>query len=151
MLVAELLQSQGWYIVPSYDYAGEDGNKAPRLQGAQYGHVIPDLDVSRDGQRLWVEVKTKSQATFHRKSQRWEHGIPKRHWDAYMDVRRITGTDVWVFVVDTAQGDVLFNDIETLGKHARIYSGGKMSRGGMVFFPVTAFRSWFQAFGEGAA
>jgi hypothetical protein len=30
-LVAKLLQSRGWGVVPCYDYSGSDGKKAPRL------------------------------------------------------------------------------------------------------------------------
>src|SRR5690606_40649353 len=63
-LVAELLQSRGWYVIPSYDYSGEDGDKPPRLQGAVDAFPLPDLDVARDGQRRWAEVKTKKRADY---------------------------------------------------------------------------------------
>ena len=33
MTVAGWLQARGWFVVPSYDYSGQDGKKAPRLQG----------------------------------------------------------------------------------------------------------------------
>jgi hypothetical protein len=45
--VAQLLQKRGWFVIPSYDYASEDGNKAPKLQGQLGSHMIPDLDVSK--------------------------------------------------------------------------------------------------------
>jgi hypothetical protein len=30
-MIASLLQRDGWFILPSYDYSGEDGDKPPRL------------------------------------------------------------------------------------------------------------------------
>lgn len=150
-LVAGLLQEQKWWVVPSYDYAGDDGNKAPRLQGLNSGYVLPDLDVSREGRRMWVEVKTKAEATFHRLTGQWEHGLPLRHWNDYQRVQVITGCEVWLFIFEEKRNDILFNSVDVLRNHARRYIGNKMSYGGMVFFPVHSFRSWAQTFGEGAA
>ena len=45
--VSNHLQSEGWFVVPSYDYTGSDGEKAPRMYGASRSYIIPDLDVSR--------------------------------------------------------------------------------------------------------
>ena len=58
-VVAGILMNRGWFVVPSYDYSGEDGNKAPKMQGADLSLVIPDLDIARGGDRRWIEVKTK--------------------------------------------------------------------------------------------
>src|SRR5690606_34450197 len=60
-LVAELLQSRGWYVIPSYDYSGEDGDKPPRLQGLREAFPVPDLAIARDGIRSWAGVKTKAE------------------------------------------------------------------------------------------
>jgi hypothetical protein len=63
--IAEVLRRRGWYIIPSYDYSGEDGNKAPRLQGlsdafaycggtAVAGGVTPRRAMSATGRyRAW--------------------------------------------------------------------------------------------------
>jgi len=139
-LVAELLQRQGWYVIPSYDYSGEDGNKAPKLQGLSKAFPVPDLDVSKKGIRRWAEVKTKAAATYTRITQRYEHGIPKRHFNAYRQVQDITGCEVWLFVLEENTGEVLCASLDELDKYKRVYDGSKMSWGGMVFFPRDIFR-----------
>ena len=138
-LVAELLQSRGWYVIPSYDYSGEDGDKPPRLQGAVTAFPLPDLDVARDGQRRWAEVKTKKRADYTRITGRLEHGIPKRHYRAYKRVQEITGCEVWLFIYEEETGEVLFAKLDDLEAVKREYDGPKMSRGGMVFYPRDAF------------
>ena len=138
--VAEILQRKGWSVIPSYDYSGSEGDMAPRLQGLTRGYPVPDLDVSREGQRLWVEVKTKARPDWTRKTQRLEHGIPLRHYEAYCEVERITGTPVWLCVIEESSGDVLVARLTELDGVKRVYSGDKMSRGGMVYFPRDAFQ-----------
>lgn len=138
-LVADLLRRAGWYVIPSYDYTGEEGDKAPRLSGLREGFVVPDLDAARRGTRIWVEVKTKAAATYHRVGRRYEHGIPRRHFLAYRQVQAITGCPVWLFVVEEATGVVLCARLDDLAGRCRVYTGAKMDRGGMVFFPRDAF------------
>lgn len=139
-VVADWLQARGWWIVPSYDYSGEDDNKAPKLQGLDEGLVIPDLDIARHGKRMWAEVKTKAAATFYRKLQRDEHGINRRLWCHYHRVQEITGTHVWVFVVEETTQMLLAESLDILDRDKREYDGGKMGRGGMVFWPRSSFR-----------
>ena len=139
-LVAELLQSRGWFVIPSYDYSGEDGDKPPRLQGLREAFPVPDLDIARDGQRRWAEVKTKAAATYTRLTGRLEHGIPKRHYWAYKRVQEITGCEVWLFIYEEQTGDVLCARLDDLESVKREYNGQKMSRGGMVFFPRSTFK-----------
>ena len=139
LMVSELLQRRGWYVIPSYDYAGDDHNKAPKLQGERAAYVIPDLDAAKNGQSRFVEVKAKAQATYHRKSERFEHGIPLRHFTHYLKVQEITGRSVWLVVYEEDTGDVLQGKLDDLAQFKRIYEGDKMSRGGMVFFPRDKF------------
>jgi len=138
-MVAKLLQDRGWFVIPSYDYSGEDNDKAPRLQGNLRAYVIPDLDIARGGRRIWAEVKTKACATYTRITQRFEHGIPMRHFRDYRAVQDITGCSVWLFVYEENTGEVLCGELDNLAAHKREYTGGKMSYGGMVFFPRDAF------------
>jgi len=139
-VVATMVQERGCFVVPSYDYAGEDGNKAPKMEGARVSYVLPDLDVSKNGSRYWVEVKTKGAATLHRKTGRLEHGISKRHYEHYQQVQAISGCPVWLFVVEEDDGLVLCERLDVLSKGARFYEGPKMGWAGMVFFPRSAFR-----------
>jgi len=139
-LTADLLRKRGWYVIPSYDYTGEEGNKAPKLEGQRAAYVIPDLDIAKDGTRRWAEVKTKSGATFTRINNRYEHGIPLRHFQHYLATQRVTGCEVWLFILEQDTGDVLFGRLNDLAEVRREYRGDQMSRGGMVFFPRDAFR-----------
>ena len=126
--VAEILQRKGWSVIPSYDYSGSEGDMAPRLQGLTRGYPVPDLDVSREGQRLWVEVKTKARPDWTRKTQRLEHGIPLRHYEAYCEVERITGTPVWLCVIEESSGDVLKARARPSTSRASVLeTGGRMS------------------------
>lgn len=140
-VVASHLQSKGWFIVPSYDYSGEDGNKAPRLEGALASYVIPDLDASRDGRRIWVEVKTKTAATFTRVTQQYEHGISERHFKSYKQVQEITGTDVWLVIYEENEGAILAAKLDDLPepRKTRMKKHG-MTQEPMVYFPRDAFK-----------
>jgi len=122
-MVTRWLQEQhDEFVIPSYDYSGEDGNKAPRLQGLLRGFAVPDLDVSRDGRRRWVEVKSKERANIWRSSQPWgrpnvhEHGIDYSNYLDYLEVKRITGAPVWIAVYEENTGCLLGAEIDALGK-----------------------------------
>jgi hypothetical protein len=101
---------------------------------------VPDLDISKDGVRRWAEVKTKAAATYTRVTGRYEHGVPKRHYESYLKVQEITGCPVWLFVYEENTGTILCGRLDDLARVRREYVGDKMSRGGMVFFPRSAFK-----------
>ena len=136
LLVAQQLQAIGYFVLPSYDYSGEDGNKAPRLQGKLAAYVIPDLDVAREGKRLWVEVKTKTASSPGKISGKLEHGIPLRHLEHYLQVQRITGCKVHVAVYERSTGEVLVakaDDIDATGRRSKMLKEQR-DEGGMVYF-----------------
>lgn len=135
-VVARFLQNRGWYVLPSYDYAGEDGNKAPKLTGLSAGYVVPDLFAFKDAQAKWVEVKTKNDATFHRISQTWEHGIPWRHYQHYQKVQGITGAPVYIVVCEEKSGQKLQGSLSALGEPR--YSASA-TMGEMAFWPRANF------------
>lgn len=144
-IIARWLQARGWYVIPSYDYSGEDGNKAPKLQGLRCGYPVPDLDIACKGKRLWAEVKTKTEPTLFRLLDRLEHGIEHRHFIAYHEVQEITGCQVWLFIYEERAGVVLSAALDDLSKRARWGSPSSRStaryRGSaMVYFPRDAFR-----------
>jgi hypothetical protein len=137
-IVGALLNQRGFFVIPSYDYSGED-DKAPRMHGPDTDHVLPDLDTARTGERYWAEVKTKAAPTLHRGSGVLEHGVSLRLWREYWQVQEITGCTVFLFVYEEGSGDVLARSLAKLDRVKRLYDGGKMGRHGMVFFPRSAF------------
>jgi hypothetical protein len=137
--IAEYMKSCGLYVIPSYDYSGKGDNKAPKLSSVYGAFPVPDLDVAKDGMRWWVEVKRKADATLHRNSGVWEHGIPLRLFSAYKRVEEITGNAVWLVIVEDKTRRVLYNKLSYLQEFGRYYTGDKMSYGGMVFFPRDKF------------
>ena len=120
--VALWLQERGWYVIPSYDYSGTDGNKAPRLQGLNVGHAVPDLDVASGGTRRWVEVKAKDRANVWRSPMQWgrpnvpEHGVDHGNDLDYLEVKRITGDEVWIAIYEEDTGSLRAAEIDALGE-----------------------------------
>lgn len=142
LLVRQLLQRDGYYVIPSFDYCGENGDQAPSAQALADKVILPDLDIAKDGKRLWAEVKTKEHADFTRITQQWEHGIPLRHWEAYRKIQDETGAKVWLYICEINSGWVLRAPIDNLCLEIRIYRGDKMNKGGMAFFPRNIFEKW---------
>ena len=137
-------RQRGCFVIPSYDYSGEDGDKAPKMDDANLSLVIPDLDVAKAGTRWWVEVKTKWKADFYRKGRRLEHGISKRHYEHYLRVQRESGTPVWLCIYEERDGYLLGARLDDLGPYGREYRGSKMGWDGMIFWP----RERFKVFGK---
>jgi len=113
-IVARWLRDRGWSIVPSYDYTGSDGGKAPRMTGRDRSHVIPDLDVARSGTRMWCEVKAYQRAVINRQHQLLVHGIKGAHYHDYLSVERETGTRVYIMIIELDSGVLLGAPLATL-------------------------------------
>jgi len=137
--VARVLQHRfGCHVVPAYDYSS--GDKAPKLQGAVASYVVPDLDVSANGARSWVEVKAKNNAgSPTRLTGQIEHGFSWRLFQHYQAVQQITGTPVFIIILEVITGDILYQSLDALDAIKRVYDGDKMDRGGTVFFPRDRF------------
>jgi hypothetical protein len=135
-MVVRWLQSHGFYVIPSYDYAGENGDKAPRMFGLRSRHALPDLDVAKGGRRKWVEVKTKTRSTLHRITQRVEHGLEERLWDDYTKVQSETGNEVYLAIYELSTDTLLMAPIDTLRPLARRSMWGRRK---MIYFPRDAF------------
>ncbi len=123
-------------MIPSYDYSGTDGNKAPMMHGPLMRLVLPDLDVCRSGRRFWVEVKTKSHATPTRcAGNRLEHGISARQWRNYVAVQDVSGCTVFLAICEASTREVRVADMNRLTiRESRMRKDGA-DEGAMVFFP----------------
>lgn len=157
--VAKFLREQGWWVVPSYEFSGSSDDKAPMLEGPLKGLILPDLDCAKDGQRMWVEVKTKTAATmtydpcaipglsFKEARQQGiegiaEHGISERQALDYLEVARITGADVYLVVYELSTSDVLWARLEPLVASARksVMRKGLRYEGYMLYFARSDLR-----------
>ncbi len=122
----------------------QDDEGAPCIEGAEDVIVLPDILVARDGHAAWVEVKSKSQATYTHKTGRREHGFPKRLFHDYHEVQETTGIPVWIMVGERRKSKAtlynwLFAPLHKLEKVRRTYNGHKMNGEPMVFFPRSVF------------
>lgn len=116
-IVVAWLQRTGWGVIPSYDFTGSDGSKAPRLLFESRGLVVPDVDCCRAGVRRWVEVKTYHHAHPNRILGDRVHGFPGRLLDSYLAVERESGTPVWLFVLEVQTGDLMAARLASLRAH----------------------------------
>jgi hypothetical protein len=116
LVVAAWLKKRGCYVIPSYDYSGENGDKAPRLEGLWTGHPVPDLDVARNGNRFWVEVKTKEEPVIWLKTGEQRHGIDLRLLEHYQTVQVISGSPCWLFIYEELSCWLLGQLLDRLGE-----------------------------------
>lgn len=135
-LVVRWIKAHGFLVIPSYDYSGEGGDKAPRLKGISSEYAIPDLDVALGGKRFWIEVKAKTEASWTHLTQRYEHGFSGRLYKDYLRVAEETGTPVLLFIVERKTSDLLTQNLAALGepRMSAIYGQG------MVYWPRDGFR-----------
>lgn len=148
LAVSEFLRERGWFVIPSYDYAGLDHDKPPRLQGLRTAYPIPDLDTCRDGQRHWVEVKGKASARMYRRLGVYQHGI--HNYEHYLKVQGESGTKVWLAIVEYVDvhtwdelgvaGQMLVQSLDALGAPQRGTLLGKPA----AFWPRDAFRPHYR-------
>lgn len=137
-VVAAMFRELGWGIIPSYDYAGPDGDRAPSLQGKGWRVPLPDLDTARRGRRRWVEIKTKNAATFTYTTRQLEHGIDLDKYEQYLVVEAETGVEVWLAFYELDTQTVLYQSLDRLAAVVREGDDEhRMSRHGMAFFPRT--------------
>lgn len=112
--ITKWLNSRGWDVLPAYEVEIDRG-KGPRLFTANHGTLItPDLLIFKNADIIWVEAKTKSAFTWHRKTASWQTGIDKRHWEDYQAVNMLYEFPLWLFFLhkpgtdakDTPEGAV---------------------------------------------
>lgn len=90
------LRSRGWHILPVYEKEINNG-KGPRLffpNDTQF--VAPDILAFRSDSTLWIEAKTKSVFSWHRKTGKWVTGIDLHHYNQYQRVANASPWPVWL-------------------------------------------------------
>jgi Holliday junction resolvase-like predicted endonuclease len=103
-IVAEFLKQQGLGVVPVHQ-CNPDGAAVMRLQDDFF--VLPDWLVFSSTEPVWVEVKTKQSAREFRKENELRHCINEYHYDQYLEVERLSGFDVWLFIYEEDSGKIL--------------------------------------------
>ena len=139
LLVSAWCRDRGYYVIPTYDYSGPDGARAPMAQGSKDAIILPDLQIAAAGCSKWVEVKVKARASYTITTGQYAHGIGYRKWGAYRRIQVQTGCYVYLFVVELDRQMVLGESLDYLGP-GYVYRGDKMDRGGMIFWPRQKFR-----------
>ncbi len=140
------LKRHGYMVVP---VSLIENGGAPKLETWLREYTLPDnWVVGKDGPG-WVEVKTKSRATYHQNTKRWEHGIQHDHWIAYLGVQNRTRVPASICIIEVETRLFLLAPIGRLIRKSRLYDGHNMPGGKPhVFFPREAF-DWYPDSGEG--
>lgn len=130
--LSEYVKRKDWAVLPVYNYRGEE-EKAPALERLAGDVILPDLHVMKGGVSPWIEAKRKTRADWTYITQRLETGIPLRHYKHYKLVKQLSGDPVLIVFGHDDENSVRWTEIDALAP--RIYAGGKMSPGGMAFWP----------------
>jgi len=99
LLIMDLLIGDGFHVIPTFDYKTAF-NKAPLLHSLDHSISPPDLDCAKDGSRFWVEVKRYPLSPWNRTVGCNVHGLQKRKYEDYKAVESVTGTPVFLAVLE---------------------------------------------------
>lgn len=117
-IVREWLKRQGYVILPA---SLIEDTGAPMLTGERIKAILPNNLTWKEGKPGWVEVKTKSFATEHKKPpHRWEHGLPLRQWNAYLKVQELTNIPVSLAIVELKSKLLLIGTLASLERGKRV-------------------------------
>lgn len=90
MVATYFSKKYGCLVVPVSEYTNNTGVKinAPMLIDKDGPLISPDLLIINNNKSFWIEVKQKSEPTYYWKKSRWEHGIDKPNFDAYLETQK---------------------------------------------------------------
>jgi len=91
--VAEFLIKQGYSCLPFYQF--ESLSSAPMVLSKDQNIISPDLLMLKKDKTFWLEVKTKNRWSKN-KNREPETGCDYRSYKHYMNIKKITGLDVWL-------------------------------------------------------
>lgn len=139
-LVRNWLKLRGFYVLPASLI--ENGG-APALEGHLKRIIASDLLVAGAGETFWAEIKTYQRATFNLRRQRWEHGVPIRLWNQYLEGQRLTGIPGSLSILQLNEriilegrlDDIQIGSVKTVGDQ-------HPPSGPQIFFDVRRFR-WY--------
>ena len=94
----------GFGVIASFKFSGESDDEAPAIDIEDRREIVPDLDLCKQGQRFWVEVKTYAEPAWNRRYGCRVHGILVRHFDNYVAVEERTGSSVFLAINELDSG-----------------------------------------------
>jgi hypothetical protein len=118
------------------------GIKAPIMTGPYRGYRLPDFSVLANGRCYWNEVKYKTTATLHRKTDVLEHGIDLPNWNDYLAICKLSGLPGYLTIGEGHTGRILTASFEFLARHGRVYDGCEHFTQGAIFWAAAIFREW---------
>jgi hypothetical protein len=142
-----VLRQKNFFVTPTGDIAN---GGAPKLLGPNgMAIVLPDVEAYRDAKCHPFELKTKSIATFTRRSHELEHGFSLRLYREYLEYQKVTGRKLIIAVKELRTGELLARTLDAIGEpHLDAYGEPRISEGGpmgdMVFIPRRLFRVFHQ-------
>jgi len=94
--IARYLRKRGATILPVYEKLIDEG-KGPQLFMPDKELIAPDMLALCRGKAQWVEAKHKESFTKWRKTDSWQTGIDRKHYEHYCKVCDETPYPVWLF------------------------------------------------------
>jgi hypothetical protein len=108
-LVEAEVRASGWHYIENEQF---DTTTAPLIRGEEESLIRPDFSVAKDGTRVWVEVKGKTEPLVYDGVE--QHGVNLRNWQHYKRVADLTDSACWLFIYEESTGLLLCRDIEKL-------------------------------------
>jgi hypothetical protein len=121
LAVSFVFQQHGFFLIPlaKLPVTPQGG---PRAWNFGTAIILPDLAAVGFGQLLPLEVKGKTEPTFYRKEQTWEHGIDLRHFNHYRAFALASGLSLVLVIDEGKHGEILAASLKRLGE-PRVYDG----------------------------
>lgn len=93
--IAKWFIGRGFSVLPVYEIELHHG-KGPRLFAPQGQIIAPDMVVFRANNCFWIEAKHKTAFTLYRKTNTFQTGIDKRHYEDYLKIDDYSPWPVWL-------------------------------------------------------
>ena len=110
MVAAHAFRCDGFGVICSFKISSESDDEAPTIELENRREILPDLDISKRGERAWVEVKTFKSAAWNRTMKCHVHGVARRLFDNYVAVEDQTGSDVYLAVNELDAGMLIMSN-----------------------------------------
>lgn len=133
--IVNTLRADLWNVTRLDDIRSHDGG-GPRLLNDGSGIIYPDLEASKRGHRVALEVKRKAAATFGRLSGELEHGIDRVLFDNYLEYEHRMDVPTFVIIVEEERHLTFIGRIKNLRPRLSEIRGDPVN-----FIPCSQFRT----------